>query len=497
MRLLKLRAYLKAAHFGPTMLITAISFVLGVQLWWEGPAYFIAFTVFLGQLIIGWSNDLYDYQDDLKHNRTNKPLVAGTITPENLRKTTFIFIPIAVIANLIGPLGLKGGSVYLLGVGCGIAYNFYFKFSPLSPLPYAIACAALPGSIFYAVNRTPPLWVLAAGSLLGVAFHFLNVIKDLEQDRTSAIGGLPQRLGKKISLAIAIILAVAVGFIFNQSPVSKDFTSIEFQESANSSVFSVGGDRPTFVTLPAGYLQSVPAPLIIDLHGYSGSSADQQGFAKMDVAANKRGVIYAALDGLIDSQGNQFWNASEACCNFNANPVDDVAYIQGLIDEISKKVSVDPKRIYVFGHSNGHFMSYKFACTHPVTVAAIAGLAGAMDIESENCGAKSPVSVLHIHGTNDDVINYKGGQILGNEFTSAQESAKRWARIDQCSLNPTVGNAFDLITILEGKETIPTIYSCPSASVELWTIEEGSHGPTLESSFALQVMDWLLAHPKS
>ena len=126
MRLLKIRAYLKAAHFGPTMLITAISFALGTQLWWEGPAYVIAFTVFLGQLIIGWSNDLYDYQDDLKHNRTNKPLVAGTITPENLRRTTFIFIPIAVIANLIGPLGLKGGSVYLLGVGCGIAYNFYF-----------------------------------------------------------------------------------------------------------------------------------------------------------------------------------------------------------------------------------------------------------------------------------------------------------------------------------------------------------------------------------
>ena len=187
MRLLKLRAYLKAAHFGPTMLITAISFVLATTLWWEGPAYVIAFTVFLGQLIIGWSNDLYDYADDLKHNRTNKPLVAGAITPEALRTTTFIFIPIAVIANLIGPLGLKGGSVYLLGVGCGIAYNFYFKFSWLSPLPYAIACAALPGSIFYAVDRTPPLWVLAAGSLLGVAFHFLNVIKDLDQDRSLSL----------------------------------------------------------------------------------------------------------------------------------------------------------------------------------------------------------------------------------------------------------------------------------------------------------------------
>ncbi len=217
MRLLKIRAYLKASHFGPTMLITAISFVLGVQLWWEGPAYVIAFTVFLGQLIIGWSNDLYDYQDDLKHNRTNKPLVAGTITPENLRRTTFIFIPIAVIANLIGPLGLKGGSVYLLGVGCGIAYNFYFKFSPLSPLAYAIACAALPASVYYSVDRTPPLWILAGGSLLGVGFHFLNVLKDIEKDQSSSIKGLPQIVGKRASAVIALVLIViAIVVVINR-----------------------------------------------------------------------------------------------------------------------------------------------------------------------------------------------------------------------------------------------------------------------------------------
>ena len=217
MRLLKIRAYLKAAHFGPTMLITAISFALGTQLWWEGPAYVIAFTVFLGQLIIGWSNDLYDYEDDLKHNRTNKPLVAGTITPENLRRTTFIFIPIAVIANLIGPLGLKGGSVYLLGVGCGIAYNFYFKFSPLSPLAYAIACAALPASVYYSVDRTPPLWILAGGSLLGVGFHFLNVLKDIEKDQSSSIKGLPQIVGKRASAVIALVLIViAIVVVINR-----------------------------------------------------------------------------------------------------------------------------------------------------------------------------------------------------------------------------------------------------------------------------------------
>jgi len=209
---MKLRAYATAAHFGPTMIVTSIAFILALVLGPLTTALPIALTVFLGQLIIGWSNDIYDYQDDLKHHRTNKPLVAGTITVAELTRATFIFIPIAIIANLIGPLGLKGGSVYLLGVGCGIAYNFHFKFSLLSPLPYAFACAALPACVFYGLERTPPLWILTTGSLLGVAFHFLNVLKDLSQDRESNIGGLPQRMEKKYSLFTVFFLLVLIFF---------------------------------------------------------------------------------------------------------------------------------------------------------------------------------------------------------------------------------------------------------------------------------------------
>ena len=220
-----LKAYAIAAHFGPTMLITTISFLLAARLWWEGPAYLIAFTVFLGQLLIGWSNDIYDYQDDLKHNRVNKPLVSGQLQIENLRRATFILLPIALLANLLGPLGLKGGAVYLLGVGCGIAYNFYFKFHITSPLAYLIALAALPASIFYAVDRNPPLWVLATSSLLGVAFHFANVLKDLSADRDSNIGGLPQRVGKRVSILIIFILLIIVTAILINSPISSDLRS--------------------------------------------------------------------------------------------------------------------------------------------------------------------------------------------------------------------------------------------------------------------------------
>jgi len=204
----KFKGLRQACHFGPTLIVTAIAFGFGTYYWWEGPAYVIAFTVVTGQLVVGWSNDLYDYKDDLAHNRTNKPLVSGLITKQYLQKWLRFMVPFSFIANLLGPLGIKGGLVYMLGVGCGIAYNFYFKFSALSPLPYAIAFAALPSSIAISKGITPPLWMLLGGSIFGMAAHFINVIKDMEQDNVSGIEGLPQRLGTKKSIIAAALLII-------------------------------------------------------------------------------------------------------------------------------------------------------------------------------------------------------------------------------------------------------------------------------------------------
>jgi 4-hydroxybenzoate polyprenyltransferase len=79
-------ALLKASHFGPTLAVTTVSFLLAASLWWEGPAFVIAFGVFLGQLLVGFTNDLVDYPDDLKHNRLSKPLVSGELTTIKLRR---------------------------------------------------------------------------------------------------------------------------------------------------------------------------------------------------------------------------------------------------------------------------------------------------------------------------------------------------------------------------------------------------------------------------
>jgi 4-hydroxybenzoate polyprenyltransferase len=214
----KLRGLLKASHFGPTLIVTSISWFFAAYYWWEGPAYVIAFGVFTGQLVVGWSNDLYDYADDLKHNRLNKPLVAGAITQKYLVNWLRFMVPISFVANLLGPLGFKGGLVYMFGISMGVAYNFYFKYNVFSWLPYALAFAALPSCIAISKDITPPVWMWLGGAIFGSAAHFINVIKDIDQDRASGIGGAPQRIGKRNSIVVAallIALGAAVLFIFN------------------------------------------------------------------------------------------------------------------------------------------------------------------------------------------------------------------------------------------------------------------------------------------
>lgn len=206
----KLRGLLKASHFGPTLIVTTISWFFAAHYWWEGPAYVIAFGVFTGQLVVGWSNDLYDYKDDLMHNRQNKPLVAGVISQSYLKRWLTFMVPFSFVANLLGPLGFKGGLVYMFGISMGVAYNFYFKFNVFSWLPFALDFAALPSCVAISKDANVPVWMWLGGALLGSAAHFINVIKDMDQDRASGIGGAPQRIGKRNSIVVAALL-IALG----------------------------------------------------------------------------------------------------------------------------------------------------------------------------------------------------------------------------------------------------------------------------------------------
>ena len=210
----------KASHFGPTVLVTSLSYFFAQWYWWEGPAMVIALGVFCGQLVVGWSNDLIDYQDDLSHNRQKKPLVAGLITRQFLEKALRVALLLALFINMMGPLGPIGGGLSLFSIGWAIAYNFYFKFNIFSWLPFAIAFGALPSCMALSKEELPPLWMWLGGAMLGTAAHFINVIKDMKEDHISGIKGLPQRCGTKLSVVIAIVLITASIVLLLRSDLS-------------------------------------------------------------------------------------------------------------------------------------------------------------------------------------------------------------------------------------------------------------------------------------
>ena len=199
---------LKAAHFGPTVLVVSITFVLALTQFSIGDAAFIALAFLLGQLVVGWTNDLVDFPRDKAADRLNKPLVAGTITESTLKICVVVALVSALIISLVSPLGIGGSAIHFLALLSATAYNVKLKSTVLSVVPYVFSFGALPWAIYLAAGTRPPTWIVLGFILFASAFHFLNVLKDLETDVAQQVMGLPQVIGRTKSIVTAAILAV-------------------------------------------------------------------------------------------------------------------------------------------------------------------------------------------------------------------------------------------------------------------------------------------------
>jgi len=268
---------------------------------------------------------------------------------------------------------------------------------------------------------------------------------------------------------------------------------------APSTINATAG-RPYDVFVPTGYDAATPTPLMLLLHGYGANGDIQEGYFEFEPLAESRGFLYVHPDGTVDAGGNQFWNATDACCAFGGDSPDDSAYLMAIIDEVSADYNVDPSSIFLAGHSNGGFMSYRMACQHADTIAAIASLAGATFADPADCTPSEPVSVLQVHGTDDRVISYGGGSFRGGGIhPGARQTADRWAASNGCAPTPTINaEALDFDGGIDGTDTDVEVFTeCEQGSaIELWTIGGGSHIPDVTREFSAGVVDFLLAHPK-
>jgi polyhydroxybutyrate depolymerase len=273
--------------------------------------------------------------------------------------------------------------------------------------------------------------------------------------------------------------------------------------TVSSTTTTTGDDpiasRPYLSVVPSSYSPGTPMPLVVLLHGYGANAVLQNGYFKLSTAAEAKGFLYAYPDGTVDNAGRRFWNATDACCNFFGSTVDDVGYLAAVIADMKSKYTVDAGRVFVVGHSNGGFMAYRLACELSSEVTGIMALAGATWNDPADCQPSLPVTVLHIHGDEDDTILYGGGSAGGNPYPSAAVSASTWASYNGCSPTTNSLPPIDIDSFLTGAETTRISYDdgCTAGSaVQLWTIEGEGHVPPFNPTWFDPVYAYLMAHPR-
>lgn len=212
---------LRAAHPGPALAVTVLAGLLGVAVGLGVPdLVLVVLAVGTGQLSIGWSNDLVDASRDREVGRTDKPLATGELTRLDVAGACGLALFLTVLLSVAA--GIVAGPVQLVTVASGWAYNLGLKSTVWSWLPYAVAFGALPAfvSLVDTPDRLPPWWMVAAGALLGVGAHLVNVLPDLEDDAATGVRGLPHRLGARWASGVAAaVLVTATAVIVVGAPV--------------------------------------------------------------------------------------------------------------------------------------------------------------------------------------------------------------------------------------------------------------------------------------
>ena len=165
-----------------------------------------------------------------------------------------------------------------------------------------------------------------------------------------------------------------------------------------------------------------PWPLVIDMHGFGLTPADQRrrsGMAR--IAESQRFAVVWPQGG---------WNSY-----FGAGGADDVAVIRAMVADIASHHDIDPTRIYATGWSQGGEMAYRLACDASDLIAAVGSVAGGVLVGSEpDCRPIRPVPVISFRGEDDGIVPYNEGWITGtnDKILSATGTHEFWKDINGC-----------------------------------------------------------------
>ena len=203
----------------------------------------------------------------------------------------------------------------------------------------------------------------------------------------------------------------------------------------------VGGrERHYLVHVPKDYDGRKPWPVVLAFHG-GGSHAEQMiEFSGLNDKADeaKFVVVYPAGTGRLPRMLT--FNAGNCCGYAQAQQVDDVGFVNKLLDDLGTVLKVDEDRVFATGMSNGGLISYRLAAELSHRIAAIAPVGGPMG--TDTCRPSRPVPVVHFHGIQDEFAPFAGGtgtkSLSRTHFFSVEHSIQNWVKANGCPVEPKV-----------------------------------------------------------
>src|SRR5262249_31621671 len=221
------------------------------------------------------------------------------------------------------------------------------------------------------------------------------------------------------------------------------FTNLYFswwlRPGATRSITVGGLNRSYIVHVPKGYDQKSPMPVVLALHGATMNGSMMAWFSGLNRKADEAGFLAVYPNGT-GTHSSFTWNGGNCCGPAMQNQVDDVAFIDALLDDLMRASPGDPRRGYATGMSNGAVMAYRLASELSGRIAAIAPVAGSVGTEIGR--VKRPVSVLHFHGTKDEYIPFPGGRgeksLFGTNHRSVEDSIRAWLKVNGCDESPKI-----------------------------------------------------------
>lgn len=171
----------------------------------------VAATALVGQVVLGWHNDVVDRAVDARHDAAGKPVAQGRLEPGTVWYAVLVALLLLVPLSL--STGVTAGLCYLGALVAGLLGNVVLRHGRLSWLTWAVQFGlyapyvSLGGWGGGAQGDPPQALMVVLFALLGVGVHVLRAIWGLVADDAEGWTYLPLVLGRRIGATRLLVVA--------------------------------------------------------------------------------------------------------------------------------------------------------------------------------------------------------------------------------------------------------------------------------------------------